>query len=392
MVRDPPVVWIRPRSSCLVAAIKIYKADFYWLSVSRYCNQIFHLQHLIHLFNYMVNCNLANRLFAEPKNQPAQKHESKANFTNSDFTAKDAYQRSYGEHKQQRNDRPPRFNRDTDFPRAGHEPPSNCTAGQQWRGQERWSRGAADKPHSDHREARDPQSFPSPFPTSFTRSKESQPQMDSSGAFPQRPRNGGGGGNMAGAPQRRSFKDNTPTTKPPNSNFDDVEGRGNYKQSDRIEERNNSRRMGKPDRPNSDHFERQRDGRPQNFNLRGPGSGTPQEAGFSQDCRITAGDPAHFQNGDIEQRRTGPIKPPNASCHSNREPPPKKSFTPNNPNNNKKRPGQGKGPRGSERGHMAEHSWRPGDQCLALYWEDNKVRHSMTSLPESSSHRDDVIN
>lgn len=323
-------------------------------------------------------------LFLEPKNQAAQKHESKANFTNSDFTAKDAYQRSYGEHKQQRNDRPPRFNRDADFPRPGQEPPSNCTAGQQWRGQERWARGAADKAQNDHREARDAQSFPSSFPTSFTRSKESQQQIDSGGAFLQRPR--GGGGNVAGPPQRRSFKENTATLKQPNSNFVD-----NYKQSDRIEERNNSRRTGKPDRPNSDHFERQRDGRPQNFNLRGADSGTSQEAGFSQDCRITVGDPAHFQNGDIEHRRTGPIKPPNASCPSNREPPQKKNFTSNNPNNNKRRPGQGKGPRGPERGHMLEHSWRPGDQCLALYWEDNKVRQAMASVPESYRHCDDII-
>lgn len=320
--------------------------------------------------------------FSEPKNQAAQKHESKANFTNSDYAAKDAYQKSYGEHKPQRNDRPPRFNRDTDFPRPGQEPPTNCTAGQQWRGQDRWSRGGADKPQSDHREVRDAHNFPSPFPTSFTRSKESQQQVDGSGAFLQRPRNGGGGGNMAGPPQRRSFKENTLTAKPPNSSLDDVEGRGSYKQSDRIEERNNSRRMGKPDRPHSDHFERQRDGRPQNFNLRGAGSGTTHEAGLLQDCRITVGDPAHFQNGDIEHRRTGPIKPPNTSCPSNREPPPKKNFTSNNPNN-KRRPGPGKGPRGSERGHMVEHSWRPGDRCLALYWEDNKVRHT---IPESSHH------
>lgn len=312
----------------------------------------------------------------EPKNQAAQKHhESKAHFANSDFTAKDSYQRSYGEHKQQRNDRPPRFNRDTDFPKPGQEPPSNCTAGQQWRGgQERWSRGAADKPQNEHREVRDAQSFPSPFPTSFTRSRESQQQMESGGAFLQRPRNGGRGGHMAGPPQRRSFKDDAPTAKPPNSNFDDAEGKGSYKQSDRIEEHSSSRRMGKPDRPNSDHFERQRDGRPPNFNLRVGGA---QEAGLSQDCRIAAGDPAHFQNGDMEHRRTGPIKPPNAPCPSNREPPPKKNFNAsNNHNNNKRRPGQGRGPRGPERGHMVERAWRPGDQCLALYWEDNKFYHA----------------
>lgn len=214
--------------------------------------------------------------------------------------------------------------------------------------------------------------------------------MESSGAFLQRPRNGGRGGHMAGPPQRRSFKDDAPTAKPPNSNFDDTEGKGSYKQSDRIEEHSSSRRMGKPDRPSSDHFERQRDGRPPSFNLRVAGG---QEAGLSQDCRISAGDPAHFQNGDMEHRRTGPIKPPNAPCPSNREPPPKKNFNaPNNHGNNKRRPGQGRGPRGPDRGHMVERAWRPGDQCLALYWEDNKVRHIMAGVSLSYHHSVDVIN
>lgn len=185
---------------------------------------------------------------------------------------------------------------------------------------------------------------------------------------------------MAGPSQRRTFKDNTPTAKLSNSNFDDIEGKGNYKQPDRIEERNNIRRMGKPDRPNSDTFDRQRDSRPPNFNLRGAGLGTSQEVGLSQDCRVTMGEPAQFQNGDIEHRRTGPIKPPNTLCPSNREPPPKKNFTSNNPNNNKRRPGQVKGPRGSERGHIMEPAWRPGDQCLALYWEDNKVSLVLASV------------
>lgn len=315
-------------------------------------------------------------VFSEPKNQAPQKHhEGRANFTNSDFMSKDTSQKSYGEHRQQRNDRPPRFHRDTDFPKPGQEPQLNCTTSQQWKGQERWPRGSSERPQNDRREMRDEHSFPSSFPTTFTRSKESQQQMEVGGSFQQRPRDVDGGGNMMGPPHRRGFKDNGPSPKPTNSTVSDLDGKGNNKHSDRIDERNNSRRMEKNHRSNSEHFDRQRDSRPPNFNSRGAGSGTSQEAGLSRDCRVMMGEATHFQNGDIEHKRTGPIKPPNFSYPPNREQPPKKNPS-NNPNNSKRRSGQGKGPRGSERGHMVEHAWKPGDQCLALYWEDNKVSTS----------------
>ncbi|XP_059210806.1 tudor domain-containing protein 3 isoform X2 [Centropristis striata] len=318
----------------------------------------------------------------EPKGQaPQRHHESKGNFSNSDYYSKDTPQTkfsSHNDHRQQRNDRPPRFHRDFDFPKPGQEPLSNCTTSQtsapaqQWKGQERWSRGTSDRSHSDRREMRDEQIFPQTFPSTFTHSKEPQQQMEFTGSYHQRSRNGDGG-NAA----NRRLRDNIPPSKVTDSAGGEPNGRGNSKRTDRSEEPNNGRRKGKTDRPNSEHLDRQKDGVP-NFNSRGGSSGTSQEVGLSRDFQITTGDPSRFQNGDMEHKRTGPIKPPNSSCPPNREPPPKK-ITSNNPGP-KRRPGQGKGPgpgpRGPEKSHFVEHAWKPGDPCLALYWEDGKFYHA----------------
>lgn len=310
---------------------------------------------------------------SDPKSQaPPRHHESKANFSNSDYYSKDTTQTklsSHGENRQQRNDRPPRFHRDADFPKPGQEPLSNCTTSQtsvqaqQWKGQERWSRGTSDRPQNDRREMRDEQIFPSSFTATFTRSKEPQHQMELSGSYHQRSRNGDGGGNVTGPSHRRGLKDNEPISKLTNSTASELDGKGNNKQTGRIEERNNSRRMGKTDRPISDHLGQERDSGPPNFNLRGGSTGMFQEAGISRNC--------HFQNGDIENKRTGPIKPPNPLFPLNREQPLKKNTS--NNTGPKRRSGQGKGPRGLEKSHIVEHTWKPGDQCLALYWEDGKV-------------------
>ncbi|XP_070691966.1 tudor domain-containing protein 3 isoform X2 [Pempheris klunzingeri] len=324
----------------------------------------------------------------EPKSQaPQRHHENKVTFSNSDHYSKDSSQTrfsSHNDHRQQRNDRRPRFHRDSDFPKPGQEPMSNSTTpqtsaqGQQWKGQDRWSRGTSDRSQNDRRETRDEQTFPSTFTTTFTRSKEPQQQTEFGGSFHQRSRNGDGGGgvNIAGPSHRRGVKDNAPTSKVTNSTGSELDGRGNTKRTDRTEEPTNSRRMGKADRPTSDHLDRQKDSGPPNFNLRGGSSGTPQDLVFSRDCRFTPGEPPHIQNGDIEHKRTGPIKPANSSCPPNREPPPKKN-TSNNPGP-VRRSGQGKGhgPRGLEKSHIVEHAWKPGDQCLALYWEDSKFYHA----------------
>ncbi|XP_042348695.1 tudor domain-containing protein 3 isoform X2 [Plectropomus leopardus] len=318
----------------------------------------------------------------EPKSQaPQRHHENRVNFSNSDYYSKDTSQNkfsSHNDHRQQRNDRPPRFHKDFDFPKPGQEPLSNCTTSQtsaqaqQWKSQERWSRGTSDRLPSDKREMRDEQIFPPSFPTTFTHSKEPQQQMEFSGSYHQRSRNGDGGGSMAGPSNRRGVRDSVP--KLTDSGGSEPNGRGNSKRTDRTEEPTNSRRKGKPDRPNSDHFDRQRDGGPPNFNVRG-GSAS-QEVGLSRDIQITTGDPSHFQNGDMEHKRTGPIKPTNSSCPPNREPPPKKNTSNNSGPKRRSGQGRGQGPRGPEKSHFMEHTWKPGDQCLALYWEDSKFYHA----------------
>lgn len=317
----------------------------------------------------------------EPKSQaPPRHHENKANFYNSDYHTKDVPQTrfsSHNDHRQQRNDRPPRFHRDTDFPKPGQEPLSNSTTSQtsaqaqQWKGQERWSRGMSDRLQNDKKEMRDEQSFPSSFMFTSSHSKEPQQQMEFSGSYNQRSRNGDGGGHIAALSHRRGVKDNIATSKLSNSAGSEADGKGNK----HAEDSNNSRRKGKMDRANLDHPDRQRDSGPGNLNSKGGSSGTSQEVGPSQ-TYIPTGEPAHFQNGVMEHKRTGPIKPQNSSCPPNREQPPKK----NNPNNPgpKRRAGQGKGqgPRGSEKSHIVEHMWKPGDECLALYWEDSKFYHA----------------
>uniref|UniRef100_A0A3B4ANH6 Survival of motor neuron-related-splicing factor 30 n=1 Tax=Periophthalmus magnuspinnatus TaxID=409849 RepID=A0A3B4ANH6_9GOBI len=223
-----------------------------------------------------------------------RQHDGKPNFSNSEpYSKGPSHSRfsSHNDHRQQRNDRPPRFHRDTDFPKPGQDPVSNPTPPTtvqplHWKGQER--------SHEDQ--------AASTFSQTFSRSKGPQQQMDFSGSFQQH--------------QSR----NVP-----------------------------------------------RDNGPANFHTRG-GGGNP---GFN------AGEQFCFQNGDVEHKRTGPIKPPqNSSVPPNKEAPPRKNNSNNNRGSNRRQAGQGKGQRTQERSHNAQHIWRPGDQCLALYWEDNKFYHA----------------
>ncbi|XP_056134548.1 tudor domain-containing protein 3 isoform X2 [Lampris incognitus] len=329
----------------------------------------------------------------ETKNQPPQRHqEGRMSFVNSDHYSKDASQTRHTSHndgRQQRNDRPPRFHKDTDFPKPGLEPlltstaPQSSGPAQPWKGQERASRIGPDRWQNDRRETRDEQNSSS-LSSTFTRSKDQVQHMESSGTFHQRFRNGdGGGGNLAGGfhqaaressaselSHRRGPKDNILLSKSSESGSHALNIKGSRRADNRSEEPNNNRRRGKNDRPNSDHFDRQRDSWLLNCNSWGENSATAQEAGLSRDSRSTKGDQSHLQNGDSEPKRTGPIKQTNPSGH--REELPKKNTSQNA--GPKKRSGQGKGqgPKGSERGHVMEHSWKPGDQCLALYWEDSK--------------------
>lgn len=131
-----------------------------------------------------------------------------------------------------------------------------------------------------------------------------------------------------------------------------------------------SKRKGKPDRPNSAHFERDATGNSNSVHVPGMKDSTSMYDGGQIHFNKASGNSnVLLQNGDTEPRRTGPIKPQTSG-------PPQK-------NNNfyhsapKKRSGPIKGHRGSEMGYQAESghhgNWKSGDQCLALYWEDNKV-------------------
>ncbi|CAJ0928200.1 unnamed protein product [Ranitomeya imitator] len=76
-------------------------------------------------------------------------------------------------------------------------------------------------------------------------------------------------------------------------------------------------------------------------------------------------------NGELEQkgRRMGPIKPIGSNLNSTQEDRNKMMLY---TNNSKKRSGPIKPERIMDNVYPT-FSWRPGDECLALYWEDNKV-------------------
>ncbi|XP_034048854.1 tudor domain-containing protein 3 isoform X2 [Thalassophryne amazonica] len=312
---------------------------------------------------------------------PQIHHESKVNLSNSGYYSKDASQTKsfHNGNRQQKNDRPPRFHRNTDFPKPGQELLSDRTASQtlsqtqQWRGQERWTRDAPDRLQNDRREMRNEQNLPCTVTATFTRSKE--PTQQFGGSLHQRSKNGdGAGGNMAGPSARKGAKDNPPASKLSTST--NTEAKGSNKSTDgRLEESNSNRRKGRIDRPNSEHFGRQMESGPFNLNSTGANSVLSQQVQFVQGYQFTPGDSSNFHNGHLSYRRTGPIKPTNLSGPPNREPPPKKNPS-NNPGPKRKSGQKGQGPRGPDKGQILGHMWKPGDQCLALYWEDSKFYHA----------------
>ncbi|KAM9765561.1 tudor domain-containing protein 3 [Menidia menidia] len=323
---------------------------------------------------------LESKMGAFSIDEPKRHQDDKAHFSFSEYHTKEAPHTkfsSHNDHRQQRNDRPPRFNRDTDFPKPGQEPASNYASSQTqpWKSQERWSRGASDRFQNDRREMRDEQSATTNPPAPIAHSKEPQQQLEFSGPYQQRYRNEDGGANVSGPSHRRGVKENSSSYKQ-NISEGSEDGHVSNKHTERNEEVSNGRRKGKLDRPNSDHFDRQRDSGPLIFNSKGGNSGTPQVVGLTQGSGTVTGNPSHFQNGVLENKRTGPIKPPNSSYPPYRDQVPKRNSS--NNQGPKKRTGQGKnqGPRGPEKSHFPEFNWRPGDQCLALYWEDSKFYHA----------------
>ncbi|KAM8876367.1 tudor domain-containing protein 3 isoform 1-T1 [Synchiropus picturatus] len=311
----------------------------------------------------------------EPK-IPSGNDERKANF-NSNYFSKDTLQSKFSsqpDHRQQKNDRPPRFSRDSDFPRPGQEGPSNfhgSTQAQQWRSQERWSCGPSDRLHNERREMREEQTFPSSLPSTLRNFKEPQPSLELSGSFYQRPRNEDrGGGPTAGSFNRRGQRDNAPShpSKTPRGSGNNLDSKGPRHVDNTPEDPSSNRKRGKNHQ--IDQIDSQRESGPSRFSSRGEHFGRSNLSETTQGSQLSTGNPCFF-NGDVEPKRTGPIKPA-LSAPPSRE----QSFRKNTPNNPgpKKRSGQGKGQgsRGPEKSQVMDQAWKPGDQCLALYWEDSK--------------------
>ncbi|XP_045070542.1 tudor domain-containing protein 3 isoform X2 [Coregonus clupeaformis] len=159
------------------------------------------------------------------------------------------------------------------------------------------------------------------------------------------------------------------------------------------------------ERPNSDNFDRYRDNGPLNSSNSWVGQEKDSSAG-AQDGGVSRGESRpvkgqvgggpgsgpHLQNGDSStEHRTGPIKQQNSSsgpAPTEREE--SHNWNSTNPAHNnsntapKKRSGQIKGQR-SDQGQVGSMepavcqgpgNWKPGDQVLALYWEDNKFYRS----------------
>ncbi|CAL8246900.1 unnamed protein product [Lota lota] len=340
----------------------------------------------------------------------------------------------------QRTTRPPRFQRDTDFPRPGQGLHATSTAPQgstHWPGPDRGPRGGTDRwpsgrrdfqsdhnastsssssstsafgqpkeplpppasrSESFHQPAARSESFHQPasrsesFHQPASRSESFHQPAARSESFHQRnARNGdagAGGSNHRRGPREIAAMPKVGDPPPPESRGGGVPRRSDYRAEDP-----GRRRGGRGgDRPTSW--------------AETTAAVTDQDVGgVSRDTRPNRGGDPALHNGDWEQRRTGPIKPDVMATPFQREdPPPQARKTPlhtgpikpevnatypradpppHKRTASQRGPGQGRpaqkpvqgkdqGPKGSETAHTGELSWKPGDQCMALYWEDGK--------------------
>ncbi|KTF78983.1 hypothetical protein cypCar_00029672 [Cyprinus carpio] len=278
----------------------------------------------------------------ESKNQPSlQDHQFKMTFPGTDQMSRDATQSKHpprNEGRSQRNDRPPRFQKDGDFPKPSAAS-SSISQPQKWRDrEERTGRGGSERWKNDSQDAR--QTY-----TSMGKSREQQgssgKEYSGSKSFQQEPHNGGLKEQDGTGPASFRKNQSNGTAAPKSSNPAGSDQKDN-------------RRKGKPERPNSGYFERSQDATKKDFS---------QDAGLGQCIKVGRFSNAQLPNGDLEQRRSGPIKSQSSA-------PPQKQTNMHN-SAPKKRSGPIKGQR--ETTDTNNHvDWRAGDQCLALYWEDNK--------------------
>uniref|UniRef100_A0A672LNB5 Survival of motor neuron-related-splicing factor 30 n=1 Tax=Sinocyclocheilus grahami TaxID=75366 RepID=A0A672LNB5_SINGR len=262
----------------------------------------------------------------ESKNQPSlQNHLYKMIFPSTDQMSRDAAQSKHpsrNEGRSQRNDRPPRFQKDGDFPKPSAAF-SSVSQPQKWRDrEERTGRGGSERWKNDSQDARHTY-------TSMGKSREQQ------GSYGKEYKQDGTG--------PASFRKNQ-------SNGSAAPKSSNPAGSDQKD----NRRKGKLERPNSGYFERSHDASKNDFS---------PDAGLGQCIKVGRFSNAQLPNGDLEHRRTGPIKLQSSA-------PPQKQTNMHN-SAPKKPSGPIKGQR--ETADTNDHvNWRAGDQCLALYWEDNK--------------------
>ena len=233
----------------------------------------------------------------------------------------------------QRNDRPPRFQRDTDFPKPGGEafpppPSSGPSQSQRGRASERGGRAGQDRRQDDRREGRSngtsnslPSSFSAPSFSSFPSSSNRRPRehhQGPSGSFQQEVRDhhqgsrdnmhsgghpqgsrdhGSGPRNQQQGPDSQNQKKgllNGPAPKP----FESADPRGRG-------EPNNRRKGNRFERPSSVHYDRNLEG---GGNLNSGPSLEEDRGGARPPGGGRVSGDMHLQNGDSDPRRTGPIK------------------------------------------------------------------------------------
>ncbi|XP_005169468.2 tudor domain-containing protein 3 isoform X1 [Danio rerio] len=271
--------------------------------------------------------------FSIDDSKPSQQdHQTKMNFSNSDQMSRDAGQfkpppRNDG--RSQRNDRPPRFQKDGDFPKPTPAS-SSFSQPQKWRDGERTGRGGG--PERWKNESQDARNAPLSYNSSFSKSRE---QQGASGKELNKEQDGTGPASF------RKNQSNGPA--PP---------KFSTPADPKMRNEPNNRRKGRPERPNSGYFEHSQDAL---------GKKDFQDEGQFVKAGGVSNTP--LPNGDLEHRRTGPIKPHFSA-------PPPRQTNMHNPAS-KRRSGPIKGPRDSVDINNYV-NWKAGDQCLALYWEDNK--------------------
>lgn len=312
----------------------------------------------------------------ETKKQPpqkAQEHPSRTSILNSDHVPREASQNkqpSRNEGRAQRNDRPPRFQRDSEFPKPSTAESLLLTPSQsqRWNDGEKRGRGGVEQRKDERRDAKG--GHVNSASTANQRSKGQQGQFANFYQSSKRDRGPREPDHAAGSDQSKRSQANGPLGPKPLESA----------MMDRPEP--HSKRKGRPDRPNSAHFDRDTMG---NWNsVHTPGmkdsSNVLHDGGQTPFVKGGGNPNTLLQNGDSEPRRTGPIKDfklPTSNFHQRAQtsglPHKNNSFYNSGP---KKRSGPIKGHRGSEMGYQGESgnhgNWKSGDQCLALYWEDNK--------------------